>query len=44
VSPSDDFTTLLHSSAPVDDRAHFMALAARVMRRVLVNYAEAHRL
>lgn len=26
------------------NRAHFMALAARVMQQVLVNYAEAHRL
>lgn len=44
-------TALVHeaflalASAQVDwvDRAHFFALAARQMRRVLVNHAEAHR-
>jgi RNA polymerase sigma factor (TIGR02999 family) len=27
----------------VNDRAHFMAVAARVMRRILVDHARAHR-
>jgi RNA polymerase sigma factor (TIGR02999 family) len=35
------YLKLSGSSATVDDRAHFMALAARVMRQVLVTYAEA---
>jgi RNA polymerase sigma factor (TIGR02999 family) len=35
------YLKLSGASAPVEDRAHFMALAARVMRQVLLNYAEA---
>src|SRR5690349_2549041 len=35
------YLKLSGASTPVEDRAHFMALAARVMRQVLVNYAEA---
>ena len=37
------YLKLSGSSAPIEDRAHFMSLAARVMRQVLVNYAEAQR-
>ncbi len=31
------------ASADLKDRAHFMAVAARVMRRILVDHARAHR-
>jgi len=37
------FGRLVGESVPWQDRAHFFALAARMMRRLLINHAEARR-
>jgi RNA polymerase sigma factor (TIGR02999 family) len=40
---NEAFIGLVGADVAFADRAHFFALAARLMRRVLVNHAEAHR-
>ena len=35
------FLRLVHANAPMQDRTHFLALACRLMRRVLVDHAKA---
>jgi len=37
------YSRLIGESVPWQDRAHFFALAARMMRRLLINHAEAQR-
>lgn len=40
---NEAFLSLVDADAPVNDRQHFFALAARVMRRTLVDHARAKR-
>jgi len=40
---NEAFEALVHMDVPWQDRAHFFALSARLMRRILVNHANARR-
>lgn len=40
---NEAFESLVHMDVPWQDRTHFFALSARLMRRILVNHANARR-
>lgn len=40
---NEAFIRLIGADVPWQDRAHFYAIAARLMRRILIDYAKAHR-
>src|SRR5258707_731660 len=40
---NEAFLRLVHADVPWEDRVHFFAVAARVMRRILVDHAKANR-
>ena len=40
---NEAFVKLVNMEVPWQDRAHFFAVAARLMRRILVDHAKAHR-
>lgn len=40
---NEAFVRLIGMDVPWQDRAHFFAVAARLMRRILIDYAKAHR-
>lgn len=40
---NEAFVRLVDMDVPWQDRAHFYAVAARLMRRILIDYAKAHR-